>query len=84
MAPRSHILDDGGEGVLDTNLTGEREPDRDRGEGVFIIDLNFDPELQGDFDSGLDFDEAGPGSESSLSLGSTDDGLDLDEDASRR
>ena len=69
--------------MLDTNLTGERELDRDRGEGHFVIDLDFDPELEGDFDSGLDFDEAGPGSESSLSLGSTDDGLDHDEDASQ-
>ena len=61
MNPRSLILDDGGEGVLDTNLTGEREPDRDHGKGDFVIDPDFDPELEGDFDLGLDFDEAGPG-----------------------
>ena len=91
LTPRSQILDDGGEGVLETNLTGERVPDRDRecGKGDFVIDLDFDPEPEGDLDLGLDFDEAvieaGPGGlESSLSLGSTDDDLDLDEDASRR
>ena len=61
LTPRSHILDDGGEGVLDTNLTREREPDWDRGKGNFVIDLDLDPEPGGDFDLGLDFDEAGPG-----------------------
>ena len=74
MTPRSLILDDGGEGVLDTNLTREREPDRDRGEGDFVIDLDLDPESERGFVLGLDFDEAGPG------LDSTDD-LDLDDDA---
>ena len=91
LAPRSQILEDGGKGVLKTNLTGERVPDRDRecGKGDFVIDLDFDPEPEGDLDLGLDFDEAdieaGPGGlESSLSLHSTNDDLDLDEDASRR
>ena len=56
LTPRLLILDDGGEGVLDTNLTGEWEPDRDRGKGDFVIDLDFGPEPEGDFDSGLDFD----------------------------
>ena len=60
MTPRSQILDDGGEGVLETNLIGERVPDRDRecGKGNFVIDLDFDPEPEGDLDLGLDFDEA--------------------------
>ena len=91
LTPRSQILDDGGEGVLGTNLTRERVPNRDHecGKGDFVIDLDLDPEPEGDIDLGLDFDEAdieaGPGGlESSLSLGSTDDDLDLDEDASRR
>ena len=90
LTPRLQILDDGGEGVLETNLTGERVPDRDRecGKGDFVIDLDFDPEPEGDLDLGLDFDEAVieaglGGLESSLSLGSTDDDLDLDEEASR-
>ena len=90
LTPRSQILDDGGEGVLETNLSGERVPDRDRecGKRDFVIDLDFDPEPEGDLGLGLDFVEAdieaGPGGlESSLSLGSSDDDLDLDEDASR-
>ena len=74
LTPRSQILDGGGEGVLDTNLTGEREPDRDRGEGDFVIALDLDPESEGDFVLGLDFGEAGPG------FDSTDD-LDLNNDA---
>ena len=91
LTPHSQILEGGGEGILETNLTGEQVPDRDRecGKGDFVIDLDFGPEPEGDLDLGLDFDkadiEAGPGGlESSLSLGSTDDDLDLDEDASRR
>ena len=93
MTPRSHILDDGGEGVLDTNLTGAREPDRNRGEGDFVIDLDLDPEPGGDFDLGLDFDEAGPGQFGPFDFDlavieagpggfdSTDDCLDLDDDS---
>ena len=97
LTPHSLILDDGGEGVLDTNLTGERGPDHDRGEGDFIMDLDLDPEPEGDFDLSPDFDEAvveaGPGgsersssrsrSSSVLSLGSTEDDPDLDEYASQ-
>ena len=87
LTPRSHILDDGGEGVLDTNLTGEWETNCDRGKGDFVIDLDIDPEPEVDLDLELDFDEADieaglGGLESSLSLGSTDD--DLDEDVSQR
>ena len=95
LTPHSHILDDGGEGVLDTNLAGEREPncDRDCGEGDFVIDLDLDPEPGGDFDLGLDFDEAGPGQFGPFDFDlavieagpggfdSTDDDLDLDDDA---
>ena len=63
LTPNSHIHNDGGEGVLDTNLTGEREPDGDRdcGEGDFVMDLDLDPEPGGGSVLGLDFDEAGPG-----------------------
>ena len=74
LTPRLQILDDDGEGVLNTNLTKEREPDRDCGEGDFVIYLDLDPESEGGFILGLDFDEAGPG------FDSTDD-LDLDDDA---
>ena len=74
LTPCSQILDDDGEGVLNTNLTRERESDRDHGEGDFVIALDLDPESEGDFVLGLDFDEAGPG------FDSTDD-LDLDDDA---
>ena len=63
LTPRSQILDDGGESVLDTNLTGEWEPDHDRdcGEGDFVMDLDLVPEPGGGSVLGLDFDEAGPG-----------------------
>ena len=93
MTPHLQILNDGGEGVLDTNLTGEWEPDRDCGEGDFVIDLDLDPEPGGDFDLGLDFDEAGPGRFGRFDFdltvieagpggfNSTDDDLDLDDDA---
>ena len=37
------IFDGDGEGVLDTNLTGEQEPDRSRGEGDFVKALDLDP-----------------------------------------
>ena len=74
LTPCSQIFDGGGEGVLDTNLTGEEKPDRGRGEGDFVIALDLDPESEGDFVLGLDFDKAGPG------FDSTDD-LDLDDDA---
>ena len=61
LTPHLLILHDGGKGVVDTNLTRGREPDCDHGEGDFIIDLDLDPEPGGDFDLGLDFNEAGPG-----------------------
>ena len=60
--------------MLNTNLTGEQEPDRGLGEGDFVIALDLDPESEGDFVLGLDFGEAGPG------FDSTDD-LDLNDDA---
>ena len=92
LTPRLQILDDDGEGVLNTNLTREWEPGRNRGEGDFVIDLDLDPEPGGDFDLGLDFDEAGPGrfgrfdfdltviEADPRGFDSTDD-LDLDDDA---
>ena len=61
LTPRSQILDGVGEGVLDTNPTREWEPDCDRGEGDFVIDLDLDPEPGGGSILGLDFNEAGPG-----------------------
>ena len=61
--------------MLDTNLTGEQEPDRGRGEGDFAIALNLDPESEGDFVLGPDFDEAGPGFDSPGDLGFDDDAL---------
>ena len=61
LTSRLQIFDGDGEGVLDTNLTGEQEPDHDRGEGDFVRALDLDPESEGDFVLGLDLDEAGPG-----------------------
>ena len=93
LTPRSFIFDDGGEGALDTNLIGEQEPNRDCGAGDFVIDLDLDPEPGGDFDLGLDFDEAGPGQFGRFDFDltvieagpggfdSTDEDLDFDEDA---
>ena len=78
--------------MLDTNLTGEWELDHDHGEGDFVIDLDLDPEPGGDFDLGLDFDEAGPGRFGCFGFDLTvieagprgfdfTDDLDLDDDA---
>ena len=63
LTPHSLILDEGGEGVLDTYLTGELEPDHDRvcGEGDFVMDLGLVPEPRVGSVLDLDFDEAGPG-----------------------
>ena len=50
--------------MLDTNFTGEQEPDCSRGEGDFLITLDLDPESEGDFVLGQDFDETSPGFDS--------------------
>ena len=43
LTSRLQILNDDGEGVLDTSLTREWEPDPSRGEGDFVKVLNLDP-----------------------------------------
>ena len=52
LTPRLQILDDDGEGVLDTN----------------VIALDLEPESEGDLVLGPDFDEASPGFDSSKDL----------------
>ena len=64
LISRLQILNGDGEGVLDTNFTGEQEPDCSRGEGDFLITLDLDPESEGDFVLGPDFDQASPGLDS--------------------
>ena len=54
--------------MLDTNFTGEQEPDCSRGEGDFLITLDLDPESKGAFILGPDFDKASPGFNSPLDL----------------
>ena len=68
LTSRLQIFTGDGEGVLDTNLTGEQEPDCSRGEGDFLIALDLDPESEGAFVLGSDFDEASPGFNSPLDL----------------
>ena len=46
--------------MLDTNFTGEQEPDCSCGESDFLVTLDLDPESEGDFVLGPDFDEASP------------------------
>ena len=47
LTPRLQIFDDDGKGVLNTNLTREQEPDRESGEGDFVIDLDLEEHLAG-------------------------------------
>ena len=64
LTSRLQILDDDGEGVLNTSLTREWEPHHDCGKGDFVVALDLDQESKGDFVLGPDFDEASPGFDS--------------------
>ena len=73
LTSRLQILDDDGERVLNTSLTRKWEPDRNCGEVDFVVALDLDPESVGDLALGLDFDEAGPGFDSTNDLELDDD-----------